>query len=195
MPKKLEIAPLPMAVSHSKEELMLQFKELVDMVEEELAALTEPSTTVAPGYAAAGVAAALDIENRSQSALEKRENFKQLIYDHEVEEQRVRKAVQRAEDAARRVAARRKLMEQSIQTYMEQRGIIEIPTLMGYFKLGKQPDKLIIDDETKIPPEYLDQEAAIVTTVNKDRVLAALDSGKEVPGAHLERNRKNLLIR
>jgi hypothetical protein len=195
MSKKLEIAPLPMAVSHTKEELMLQFKELMGMVEAELAAQSEPSTEIAPGHAAAGVAATLDIENRSQEALEKRENFKQLIFDHVVEVKRIRLAVQRAEEAARRTEGRENLMKQSIQTYMEQRGIIEIPTLMGYFKLGNQPNKLIIDDETQIPPDYFDQEATIVSTLNKDRLLAALDSGKEVSGAHLEKNRKNLLIR
>jgi hypothetical protein len=192
MPKKQEIAPLPMAVSRSKEDLMLQFKWLMDTVEAEL---SEMSDAVPSGAVSTEIANALDIENRSQAALTQREDFKQLIYDHEVEEQRVRKAVQRAEAAARRISARRNLMEKSIQDYMVQRGIVEIPTLMGYFKLGNQPDKLIIDDEAQIPPEYFDQEAVINTTLNRDRLLAALDSGKEVPGCHLEKNRKNLLIR
>jgi hypothetical protein len=193
MPKNKEIAPLPMAVSHTKEELMVMFKDLVDLVEAELAA---PEQGLSPqDLTTPGVATALDIDNRSVDALEKRENFKQLLDDHDIEEQRIRRAVARAEMAARRIGARRKLLLQSVQTYMEQRSILEIPTLMGYFKLGNQPDKLIIDDEKQIPQEFFDQEAVIVTTLNKDRLTAALDAGKEVSGAHLETKRKNLLVR
>lgn len=185
--------PVSMPVLLTKEELMEMNKTFIQDIELELAGDVIPQAATQASINSAG--STLAVSDRSDWALRKRAYLKQVMDDIEVEVLRLRKAVQGAEATARRFEGRLALMKLSIRTYMEQRGILEVPTALGYFKLGDQPDKLVVDDESLLPREYFDEEAVIVSSLNKDRLTAALDAGKEVPGAHLERNRHNLLIR
>lgn len=51
--------------------------------------------------------------------------------------------------------------------------------------LVEKPDKLVIEDENKIPLDYFKEE--LVLKVDKESIRIALEKGCEVPGARLEK--------
>lgn len=92
----------------------------------------------------------------------------------------------------KRLTDRAKVLDNRIQSIkdwykvnLESMGKNKVNTDRGTMAIQKNPPALKIDDEQKIPAEYCD----IIPEhyeVAKDRVKAALKSGKEVPGAHME---------
>jgi len=93
-----------------------------------------------------------------------------------------------------RIAAKRKAVENktnSLKTYlkecMERAGIMKIEQGTVTLALQKNPPKVIIDDERKVPAEY-------ITVIpeqyqpNKNAIKEAIKSGKKVAGCHLEQS-------
>ncbi len=56
----------------------------------------------------------------------------------------------------------------------------------GVFKLGvqKNPPRVVIDDEGRLPEQYLEQITE--TRIDKNAIKDALQQGAVIPGAHLE---------
>lgn len=96
---------------------------------------------------------------------------------------------QRADEFYRAAAAMelvRESMKARIKEAMLTMGTEELRGAQWRFKLSKTKGRLVLDEnfKDKLPAEYL-----IVKTVydcDKERVRAALEEGKEVPGAHIE---------
>lgn len=63
-----------------------------------------------------------------------------------------------------------------------------IQTENNIFKLGRRSEKVIVPDVEQIPIDYVRRTEKL--TADKKAIKKALKSGKEVPGAHLEKNRK-----
>ena len=89
-----------------------------------------------------------------------------------------------------------KRIKEWYQQNLDAMGKSKVPTKYGVMSVqnngGKAPLK--VDDEALIPAEYL----TVVpehTEVNKDALYAALQSGKSVPGVHLEQRGRSLRIR
>jgi hypothetical protein len=59
----------------------------------------------------------------------------------------------------------------------------------------KCPSTAIIDDEEKIPDEFLTVPDLPAPVPDKRKILAALKSGEEISGVHLEENKQNLSIK
>jgi hypothetical protein len=68
---------------------------------------------------------------------------------------------------------------------------LDTPEVHGYeftFKLQANPQSVIIDDETKIPAEFIITEVKTTTRPAKKEILEAIKDGREIPGAHVERS-------
>ena len=65
----------------------------------------------------------------------------------------------------------------------------ELKTAMFSAKWVKNPPKVIIDDEKKVPAKYLTYIPA-TTTINKNALKEDLKNGVELPYAHLEQGQR-----
>jgi hypothetical protein len=76
-------------------------------------------------------------------------------------------------------------LKERLKFYMKESGLTEIKGNEYVFKLSDGKDKLVIDDEKKIPKDYFYEE--IHKVLDKDLLIAALeDESVMVDGAHLE---------
>jgi hypothetical protein len=113
-------------------------------------------------------------------------NVAAFVLNLEAEAEKIKQVEQR-------IAARRKAYENKaarIRTYlkenMERAGIKKIEALDGSFSatLTAPRESVVVADENSLPDEYF----RTVMSADKMAIGAALRSGKEVPGAHLEYN-------
>lgn len=68
---------------------------------------------------------------------------------------------------------------------------LEMNELHGFeytFKVMPNPPSVIIDDETKIPGEFITHETKTITKISKKDILDAIKDGRDIPGAHVERS-------
>ncbi len=100
----------------------------------------------------------------------------------------------------KRLAERARVLDGRIQSIkdwykvnLEAMGKSKVSTDRGIMAIQNNPPSLKIDDEHRIPAEFLDVVPEHYE-VAKDRLKAAIKAGKEVPGAHMEQG-KSLRIR
>lgn len=89
----------------------------------------------------------------------------------------------------------RKNLRSNLMTYMteaiDERGLKEVHTEDFILRPRNYKQRTVIDDEDKIPGEYRNYaKYQGMYDIKKNDVYKALKDGKEVPGAHLEPNRK-----
>ena len=89
----------------------------------------------------------------------------------------------------------RKNLRANLMTYLtsaiDDRGLKEVHTDDYILRPRNYKQRTVIDDEDKIPGEYRNYaKYQGMYDIKKNDVYKALEDGKEVPGAHLEPNRK-----
>lgn len=89
----------------------------------------------------------------------------------------------------------RKNLRANLMTYLtsaiDDRGLKEVHTDDYILRPRNYKQRTVIDDEGKIPGEYRNYaKYQGMYDIKKNDVYKALKDGKEVPGAHLEPNRK-----
>lgn len=89
----------------------------------------------------------------------------------------------------------RKNLRSNLMTYLtssiDDRGLKEVHTDDYILRPRNYKQRTVIDDEDKIPGEYRNYaKYQGMYDIKKNDVYKALKDGKEVPGAHLEPNRK-----
>ena len=89
----------------------------------------------------------------------------------------------------------RKNLQSNLMTYLtsaiDDRGLKEVHTDDYILRPRNYKQRTVIDDEDKIPGEYRNYaKYQGMYDIKKNDVYKALKDGKEVPGAHLEPNRK-----
>lgn len=89
----------------------------------------------------------------------------------------------------------RKNLRSNLMTYLtgsiDDRGLKEVHTDDYILRPRNYKQRTVIDDEDKIPGEYRNYaKYQEMYDIKKNDVYKALKDGKEVPGAHLEPNRK-----
>lgn len=99
-----------------------------------------------------------------------------------------------------RLTDRKKVMENrqtSLKEYlrknMERTGITKIIHPLFTITLGKGKPIVVIDEETKIPDEYMN--TTVTTTPMKGEIAKAIKEGKEIPGAHSEIGKSSISIK
>lgn len=75
-------------------------------------------------------------------------------------------------------------MERSMERYRQYLAGEKVSTPRLSVSYRKNPGKLIVDDESKIPEDYIVTKE--VREVDNGKVKDALKSGQEVPGAHIQ---------
>lgn len=117
-----------------------------------------------------------------------------LMAWYEAREGVLRGAVKVAEERARSHKAFVKHLKDSIELYMLEKGIARIEGLAHRLAVYKKPDQLIIENEDLVPEEFFDKQMVEQRTLNKERLLVALEKS-EIPGCTLLRNQKRLGVR
>jgi hypothetical protein len=99
-----------------------------------------------------------------------------------------------------RLTDRKKVMEnrqtslkEYLRTNMERTGITKIIHPLFTITLGKGKPIVVIDEETKIPDEYMN--TTVTTTPMKAEIAKAIKEGKEIPGAHSEIGKSSISIK
>jgi DNA polymerase II small subunit/DNA polymerase delta subunit B len=99
-----------------------------------------------------------------------------------------------------RLTERKKMMvnrQESLKEYlrsnMERTGITKISHPLFTITLGKGRPVVVIDEESKIPDEYMNTK--VETTPKKAEIAKALKEGKDVPGAHSEIGKSSISIK
>lgn len=99
-----------------------------------------------------------------------------------------------------RLTERKKVMEnrqtslkEYLRTNMERSGITKITHPLFTITLGKGKPIVVIDEESKIPDEYMN--TTVTTSPMKVEIARAIKEGKEVPGAHSETGRSSISIK
>ena len=92
----------------------------------------------------------------------------------------------------------RKNLQSNLMTYMteaiDERGLKEVHTEDFILRPRNYKQSTVIDDEDKIPGEYRNYaKYQGMYDIKKNDVYKALKDGKNVPGAHLEPNRKVMI--
>ena len=92
----------------------------------------------------------------------------------------------------------RKNLRQNLMTYLtsaiDDRGLKEVHTDDYILRPRNYKQRTVIDDEGKIPGEYRNYaKYQGMYDIKKNDVYKALKDGKNVPGAHLEPNRKVMI--
>ena len=102
-------------------------------------------------------------------------------------------------DAEQRMTARRKTIERRVEwlrgyllVQLLRVGIHEIDSPEFVIRVRDNPPKVVLDDDTLVPDGFKRQE--LMVSIRKDEIRKVLLEGQDVPGAHLDRE-KRLIIK
>jgi len=126
-----------------------------------------------------------------QGAIEKRDNLAEFLHRLEEEAEYLRKREKAIADRRHEFEKVVSLFKSSIQMKMECMGIRKVEGRESSFTITKNPPSVEIANQEQIPGEYLNY----VASVDRTKVRADLEAGKEVPGAALVTNKTTLRIR
>ena len=115
-------------------------------------------------------------------------------------EKSIELAINTYKDEEKRLAERRKLLENKLYRYkeyvkknMEQMGLQKIETPLGVLSICKSPASVEILDESMIPNEYKTQK--IVECVDKKAIKEAIQNGENIQGVKLVEDKTSLRIK
>ncbi|TQV82822.1 siphovirus Gp157 family protein [Aliikangiella coralliicola] len=114
--------------------------------------------------------------------------------------QNIEADIKAMKDAEKRIAARRKSKEKLVarmkdylRENMEQCGIQKIECPEFRITLRKAMDVVTIDEIDDLPEDYV--KTKIEKSADKTKLKADLKEGKSIPGAHLSKGKRSLLIK
>ena len=96
-----------------------------------------------------------------------------------------REAAAQMLERARALEARHQRLTQYLIASMRKHSILSIECPEWEMKLRQNPERVVIDDEEQVPLEF--QEEVTTWKISKKSIKIAINDGKDVPGAHLER--------
>jgi len=216
--------PAEIPDNYPLEKLEEMFREFVASVEDQIDAESDESK--AESKAASAECAGHIMEPQPEqidNAGQRRDALAAFIFALEAREARLRQAVKQAEALARRYKTRADFCKGGVFQYMVDRGIARIEGFIHRFAIHKQPDQLVITNESVIPERFFDERPTTERTLNKQRLLVALQRnhgydprgacctcGEKIPdaeafsthwkesqigGAYLETNRNRLDVK
>ena len=101
--------------------------------------------------------------------------------------------IDRLSDRKRVMVNRKESLKEYLRTNMEAAGITKITHPLFTITLGKGKPIVVIDEESKIPDEYMNTK--VTSTPSKPDIAKAIKEGKEVPGAHSETGKSSISIK
>jgi hypothetical protein len=93
------------------------------------------------------------------------------------------------------LAGRERRIKAYLEHVMNALGVRKLEGHISVISLRRNPASLAIDDEARIPPEYIEVRTVVQTHADKARIKAALLAGEQVPGARLITDRQRVEVR
>lgn len=128
------------------------------------------------------------LESASGDIEDKAWNIAALIQQCEGEAAMIKDAEQRMGQRRKSLEKRLDWMRQYLLVQLLRTGITEIKRPEFVIRVRDNPPKTVIDDEDAIPKTFKVKET--IVTIRKDEIRRCLLDGGEVPGAHLERDKR-----
>lgn len=113
---------------------------------------------------------------------DKAEGYAKVMAELKASADTCRAESRRLTDRARVIENNIARMKSALQTAMELSGKRKFKTELFSFSIAKNPDALVVTDESRVPEEFLKAEIK----VDKDSIKKALKDGQEFDWAHLE---------
>lgn len=126
------------------------------------------------------------LEGLSMSVEDKARGVAFVAKDMRAMEVAIKDAENALQQRRMRIQARREWLEHYLLTNMQHCGIKRIEHPLMTIAVRDNPGAVIIEDETRIPWEYMTQPPTPPARAEKKLIADAIRSGKEVPGARLE---------
>lgn len=101
--------------------------------------------------------------------------------------------IDRLSERKRVLVNRKESLKEYLRTNMEASGITKITHPLFTITLGKGKPIVVIDEESKIPDEYMNTK--VTSTPSKVDIAKAIKEGKEVPGANSEIGKSSISIK
>lgn len=105
----------------------------------------------------------------------------------------IQSQIDRLTDRKRVLQNRKDSLKEYLRINMEASGITKITHPLFTITLGKGKPIVVIDEESKIPDEYMNTK--VTSTPSKVDIAKAIKDGKEVPGAHSETGKSSISIK
>lgn len=105
----------------------------------------------------------------------------------------IKTQIARLTDRKKALENRQESLKEYLRTNMEQCKITKIIHPLFTITLGKGRPIVVIDEESKIPDEYMN--TTVTTAPMKAEIAKAIKEGKDVPGAHSETGRSSISIK
>lgn len=128
------------------------------------------------------------IEETEIELITKRKNIGAYILNLDAEIEAVNEACKRMKERLGFIKRRKESLENYLLSNMDKYEITEISTPEFVIKVASNPESVIVDDDFMLDDEYIKVETKRVP--NKTAIKAAIQSGKQVEGAHLERGKR-----
>ncbi len=95
-------------------------------------------------------------------------------------------AIERLQERKQALQAKHDRLHQYLADNMRRCGITRVEHPLLTLKFAKNPARVVVDDEAAIPADYFTQPPAPPPKLDKKALLAAIKSGAQISGAHLE---------
>jgi len=105
----------------------------------------------------------------------------------------IKTQIARLTDRKKALENRQASLKEYLRTSMEQCKITKIIHPLFTITLGKGKPIVVIDEESKIPDEYIN--TAVTTAPMKAEIAKAIKDGKTIPGAHSETGKSSISIK
>lgn len=105
----------------------------------------------------------------------------------------IQSQIDRLSERKRVLQNRKESLKEYLRTNMEASGISKITHPLFTITLGKGKPIVVIDEESKIPDEYMNTK--VTSTPAKAEIARAIKEGIEVPGAHSEIGKSSISIK
>lgn len=135
---------------------------------------------------------AQNVHDYLELAKDKRDRFCQFLAHLEHTAFALKVEEDKLSHRRRRMMALQETLEQYAVNTIEALGLKKLEGEIHEMRLVKNPDSVVIIDESQVPEEYKEQKPAPPPQIRKDWIKDAIKSGKEVPGADLQFGRNRL---
>lgn len=125
-------------------------------------------------------------EEKAQSVLAYSENLASDIDQIDL-------AIKRLQERKKTLSNKKDSMRDYLKRNMQRTGITNIKCPLFSITLAKGRDKVVIDDESLLPSDYLNVE--VVQKADKKMLLSDLKEGVDIPGCHIEKGEESLRIK
>lgn len=106
--------------------------------------------------------------------------------------EQVDQAIKRLQQRKKTLNNKKETMRHYLKENMQRTGITNIKCPLFNITLAKGRDKVVVDDLSLVPTEYIDVD--VIQKPNKNEILKVMKNGDDVCGCHIEKGDETLRI-